>query len=148
MTHDTPTQLGADAELDRQMILIARGESAVLVCPFCGCINGAADDTSCCAQLQDAKDRRGVRNIQSIERQRNGVVNGLRSAIDCPYCGGVNQPYAEQAHPSEWVRPMRSPYCCDFFQVAIVAVMYAVIEQRRIEHFQRIQDGLAKAERN
>lgn len=139
--------LSLDSELDRQMISIARGESTVLVCPFCGCINGDAD-TSCCAQLQDAKERRGVRNIKSIENQRNGVISGLRSAIDCPYCGGVNQPRAEQAHPSDWVRPMASPYCCDFFQAAITAVMYAVVEQRRVEHFQRIQDGLAKAAQN
>jgi hypothetical protein len=129
------------------MISIARGDSGVLVCPFCGVINDSVDD-SCCAQLQDAKDRRGARNIKSIERQRNGVVNGLRSAIDCPYCGGVNQPRAEQSHPSEWVRPMVSPYCCDLFQVAITAVMYAVIEQRRIDHFEQIRDGIAKAEKN
>jgi hypothetical protein len=43
---------------------------------------------------------------------------------------------------------MQSPYCCDMFEAAITAVMYAVIEQRRVEHFQRIQDGLAKAGRN
>lgn len=140
--HDTPTQLDADKELDRQMIAIVRGESAVLVCPFCGSINDP--EGVCCAQLQDAKDRRGERNIKSIERQRNGVINGLRSAIDCPYCGGVNQPLAETAHPSEWIRPMQSPYCCDFFQAAITAVMYAVIEQRRIEQFDRIRDKVAQ----
>lgn len=145
--HGTPTLTDADAELDRQMILIARGESSILVCPFCGCINGDPEGV-CCAQLQDAKDRRGIRNVKSIERQRNGVINGLRSAIDCPYCGGVNQPRAEQAHPSEWIRPMISPFCCDFFQAAISAVMYAVIQQQRIEHFQRIQEGLAKAGKN
>lgn len=137
------TTTSTDAELDRQMILIARGESSILVCPFCGCINSDPEG-NCCPQLQEAKDRRGERNIKSIERQRNGVVNGLRSAIDCPYCGGVNQPHAEQAHPSEWVRPLRSPYCCDFFEAAITAVMYAVIQQRRIENFQRIQDRVAK----
>lgn len=136
-----------DAELDRQMILIARGESSVLVCPFCGCINSDAEG-ACCPQLQDAKDRRGERNIKSIERQRNGVVLGLRSAIDCPYCGGVNQPLAEALHPSEWVRPMTSPYCCDLFQAAITAVMYAVIEQRRIDQYERIRDRITKAEKN
>lgn len=147
MTHESTKKVDTDAELDRQMILIARGESSILVCPFCGCIN-ADVDSNCCAQIQDAKDRRGVRNIKSIERQRNGVVNGLRSAIDCPYCGGVNQPRAEQAHPSEWVRAMTSPYCCDLFQAAITAVMYAVVEHRRVEHYDRIRDGIAKAEKN
>lgn len=144
--HDTSTLTDADADLDRQMIAIARGESSTLVCPFCGVIN--IGDGNCCAQLQHAKDRRGERNIKSIERQRNGVVSGLRSAIGCPYCGGVNQPHAEKLHPSEWIRPMSSPFCCDLFQAAISAVMYAVIEQRRIDHFQRIQDGLAKAQNN
>ena len=143
----TPTITDTDADLARQMIAIARGESSMLVCPFCGVFNVGADG-NCCAQLQDAKERRGARNIKSIESQRNGVVHGLRSAIDCPYCGGVNQPRAEELHPSEWVRPMRSPYCCDLFQAAISAVMYAVVEQRRIDHFQRIQDGLAKAQNN
>lgn len=145
--HNTPTVADMDAELDRQMILIARGESSILVCPFCGCISSDPEG-NCCAQLQDAKDRRGERNIKSIERQRNGVVSGIRSAIDCPYCGGINQPRAEQLHPSEWVRPLTSPYCCDLFQAAITAVMYAVIEQRRIDHYQRIRDGFAKAEKN
>lgn len=145
--HDAPTQLDTDAELDRQMILIARGESSILVCPFCGCINSDPEG-NCCPQLQEAKDRRGDRNIKSIERQRNGVVNGLRSAIDCPYCGGVNRPLAEQAHPSEWVRPMSSPFCCDLFQAAITAVMYAVIEQRRVDHYEHIRDGIAKAGKN
>ena len=147
MTHDTPTTTDTDAELDRQMIAIARGQSSILVCPFCGIFN-TDTETSCCAQLQEAKNRRGVRNIKSIERQRNGVVNGLRSAIDCPYCGGVNQPRVEAAHPSEWVRPMQSPFCCDLFQAAIAAVMYAVIEQRRVEHYERIRDGIAKAGKN
>jgi hypothetical protein len=145
--HDAPTQVDTDAELDRQMVAITRGESSILACPFCGCINSGAEG-NCCPQLQEAKDRRGERNIKSIERQRHGVVSGLCSAIDCPYCGGVNQPRAEELHPSEWVRPMRSPYCCDFFQAAITAVMYAVIEQRRVEHYERIRDGIAKAENN
>ena len=147
MTQATTAKVDADAELDRQMILIARGESSILVCPFCGCINSDSEG-NCCAQLQEAKDRRGERNIKSIERQRNGVVNGLRSTIDCPYCGRVNQPHAEQAHPSEWVRPLQSPYCCDLFQAAISAVMYAVVEQRRVEHYERIRDGIAKAGKN
>lgn len=145
--HDVAIVRDIDAELDRQMIAIARDESTVLVCPFCGCINGDVD-TNCCPQLQEAKDRRGERNIKSIERQRNGVINGLRSTIDCPYCGGVNQPLAEQLHPSEWIRPLTSPYCCDLFEAAISAVMYAVIEQRRVEHYERIRDGIAKAEKN
>lgn len=148
MKHGIPTQMDTDGELDRQMIAIARGQSAILVCPFCGCINDALDGTNCCAQLQEAKDRRGERNIKSIERQRNGVVDGTRGAIDCPYCGGVNQPLAEALHPSEWVRPLISPYCCDLFTAAITAVMYAVIEQRRVEHYQRILDGIAKAAKN
>lgn len=145
--HGTSTLMDMDTDLDRQMIAIARGESSMLVCPFCGVFNVGVDG-SCCAQLQDAKDRRGVRNIKSIERQRNGVVDGLRSAIDCPYCAGVNQPRAEELHPSEWVRPLVSPFCCDLFQAAISAVMYAVVEQRRLDHVKRIQDGLAKASVN
>lgn len=67
--HDTSTITDTDADLDRQMVAIARGESSILV-------------------------------------------------------------------------------CCDLFQSAITAVMYAVIEQRRIDHFRRIQDGLAKAQNN
>lgn len=141
-------QLTLESELDRQMISIARGESSILVCPFCGCINDASDGTDCCPQLQEAKDRRGERNIKSIERQRNGVVDGTRSAIDCPYCGGVNQPRAERAHPSEWIRPMQSPFCCDLFDAAITAVMYAVIEQRRVDHYEHIRDSIAKAAKN
>ncbi len=43
---------------------------------------------------------------------------------------------------------MRSPFCCDLFSAAIAAVMYAVIEQCRIDHFQRVQDGLDKAKNN
>ena len=147
MTHGTTAITDTDAELDRQIILIARGESSILVCPFCGCINSDSEG-NCCPQLQEAKDRRGERNVKAIERQRNGVVNGLRSAIDCPYCGGVNQPHSEQSHPSEWVRPLQSPYCCDLFQAAITAVMYAVVEQRRVEHYERIRDGIAKAGKN
>lgn len=147
MTHSLATAEQMDADLDRQMILIARGKSSFLICPFCGVINSDVDG-SCCAQLQDAKDRRGERNIKSIERQRNGVVSGLRIAIDCPYCGGVNQPRAEELHESEWIRPMISCYCCDMFSAAITAVMYAVVEQRRIDHFRRVQDGLAKAGMN
>lgn len=145
--HQNPTVSDADAELDRQMVLIASGESSILMCPFCGCVNNDSEG-NCCFQLQDAKDRRGERNIKSIERQRNGVVNGLRSAIDCPYCGGVNQPRAEQSHPSDWVRPMISPFCCDLFQAAITAVMRAVIQQRQVEHCERIMDGIAKAGKN
>lgn len=146
--YDSLTLEEKDKELDSQMVAIAQGGTPVLVCPFCGSINHAEDEEPCCAELYSAKERRGVRNIKSIEEQRNAVIGGLLSAIDCPYCGGVNQPRAEALHPSEWVRPMASPYCCDLFQAAITAVMYAVIENQRVEHFQRIQEGIAKAAKN
>lgn len=145
--YDSATLEEKDNSLDRQMIAIARGDLSLFVCPFCGTMSDVAADP-CCAELFSAKERRGIRNIKSIERQRNGVIHGLRDCIECPYCGRSNNPHAEKLHPSEWIRPMASPFCCDMFEAAITAVMYAVIEQRRIEHFQRIQDGIAKAECN
>lgn len=148
--HDHLTQTDREAELDRQMLMLAKGSSPILVCPWCGVINDrrmGGEDT-CCESLDDALLRRGERNMKSIEGQYNGIINGLRSAIDCPYCGLANRPLAAASHPSDWVRQNVSPYCCDLFAMAMSALAFKVSQQFLQDKFHRTQDAIAKGNRN
>lgn len=150
--YDVMTQADRLAEFDRQFSLVQRGQSDTAVCPWCGVISHRLDyvpeDGDCCAEFENARAARGDRQFQSVLAQRNGIVARVRDSIECPYCGGINREELSLCHPADWKRPMVSPYCCDLFQIAVVAIVQREHTAKQINKIHRIEEGIAKAERN
>lgn len=155
-------------ELDRQLKLIAHGESSIIACPWCGTISDSRTtspaDGDCCPEFTAARDERGVKQLQSIERQRAEMMSGARrnqrgmrkskggivkrDSIQCPYCDEINRPETAMGDPSGWKREGVSPYCCDLFQIAVVAIAQRAHVVSQTEKVHRIEEAIAKAERN
>ncbi len=139
--------LTLDAELDRQLKAVRRGESDTVVCPWHGMIV-TAEDGNCCVEMEEARDRLGKAHLQSIERQVSGIRRGLRDhSVQCPYCDGINRPENMES-VAHWKRPNVSPYCCDLFYMATIHLADRQVIQDRIDHKRRIDDMLAEASAN
>jgi hypothetical protein len=155
-------------ELDRQLLLVTQGKSLTVICPWCGIISDAREfdpnETDCCPDFTDARNERGVRQIASIDRQQREMMEGLRTnqkgrrkakggvvtrdSIECPYCGGINRPENALGSPEGWKRPNVSPYCCDLFVAAVIAIAQRIHTQQQIEKVGRINEAISRAERN
>ncbi len=144
MTEHVMTEDDKYVEVCRQL----RAGGAIF-CPWCKAMNGP-DMQPCCYPYRAALERRANEQLQLVIEQYKAVEIGMTDAIDCPYCGKCNRApdHTRKRHPSEWIRPMQSPFCCDLMQMAA----YAVIERKRTEdymrHAQRIGESIDKAARN
>lgn len=135
-----------DAELDRQLKAVRRGETETVVCPFCGTFCNESSG-ECCADMEDARERLSGSHLRSLQRQFNGVRAGTRDSVQCPYCDGINR--AENLEsPAHWKRPNVSPYCCPLMDAACARLTDQIIVQGQIDHKRRIEDKIAKASVN
>lgn len=65
--------------------------------------------------------------LQSIEEQILRMEQGGPQEIGCPYCGQLNPKGIE-------------PLCCDLFTKALAVVVHRMMEERNLEHFQKIAE--------
>lgn len=138
--------LDKDADLDRQMKAVRRGETDVVICPWCG-IASDAESGDCCINFSEAKDRIATEHLKLVVARFKSVRNGLADSVQCPYCDEINR-WENFESPAHWKRPGINPYCCDTLALAVVRVGDHSILQDRIDHMRRIQDNLAKASCN
>lgn len=138
--------LTLDGELDRQMKLVRTGEITAVVCPWHGLIVDA-DTGTCCAEMDEARDRLAQAHLRSIEKQADRARHGGRKSIVCPYCDQINHPNNLES-PAHWKRPNINPYCCDLFFLAVTRLAEQARVQKQIDHARRVQDQIAKASCN
>lgn len=144
MTHSEMSEDEKVLEVDRQV----RAGGHVW-CPWCRAMN-MPNKPECCVAFRSCLEDRAEAQLQSVITQQLAIEIGQSDAIVCPYCTQVN--FAPEGgrnrHPSEWKRPMQSPFCCDTLQSAIVAV----IQRKRTEEYIRkagqIGEAVDKAARN
>lgn len=155
MTHSAMTDTDRIQELDRQLRMVERGEIKKVFCPWCQTLN-FPDAPDCCRRFTDECEQRGERQLQMLLQQHRSVMQGKATCITCPYCAAHN--YAPEGNPAQvspyrtnpvdWKRPMISPFCCDLFQAAAVAIAERMQTNALIEHRQRIDEANAKAGSN
>jgi hypothetical protein len=135
--------LTQDSELDRQLKAVRRGETDVIVCPWCGVFNNS-ESGDCCAEIAEARQRMAIENLKRVESQFKRVRNGLGDAsVQCPYCDAINRPENLES-PAHWKRAGVNPWCCDPMVLAVVAISERWMLQAQIDHMHRIQDNVAK----
>lgn len=144
MTHAEMSEDEKVIEIDRQI------RAGVPVwCPWCRAMN-MTGKMECCVAFKSCLEDRANAQLQSVVDQQRLIEIGDSDAIVCPYCAQINMAPArgEKRHPSEWKRPMVSPFCCSLLQSAVVAV----IERKRTEEYLRqagkIGEAVDKAARN
>ena len=135
-------------ELERQIRLNQKSENKIISCPWCGQLSQVTDSTddACCNALIEAIEKRGIRQLQSVVNQQKDFAKGIRSSIECPYCGSHN--YKPKKDPNDWRRPRVSPFCCSLFDAAFAAIEYQLQEQAKLDHKRRIEDAYIKALKN
>lgn len=139
--------------LDRQLNAVVAGQSSVVICPWCGIVNDGTK-SDCCIAFTVAKDERGKAQFTLFMLRFGACVAGKSAAIECPYCGSQNYPPDANVsssggrHPAEWKRPGQSPFCCDLFQEAAIALAQKQLWQQKIDQYNRINDGVTKASVN
>ena len=125
-----------------------------MFCPWCRKINNG-DGEPCCFAFSEALENRANRQLQEFFGQYHRVETGQSESITCPYCGDANwipsinpTTTRRERDPLDWKRPNVSPFCCDLFQQAALAVAKTKGLQEKIDQCKRIQDGIERAERN
>lgn len=144
MTHSEMTEADKVIEVDRQI----RAGSTVW-CPWCRSMNRLGKD-ECCVAFKSCLEDRAAAQVQSVVDQQNAIERGLANAIVCPYCTRTNvapEP-GTQRHPSEWIRPLISPFCCPDLERVAVAVFQRKKTEDAIRKAQMIGEAVDKAARN
>lgn len=134
-------------EFDRQMSQIESGLSDTILCLWCGALSQKSA-TDCCDTFRFSRDERGRKQLDYVIKQHTLMRQGLATCISCPYCKAVNYPFPPDQHPSEWKRPMRSPVCCDTFELAMKAIVQRITADELIARKKRIEDGIVTAGKN
>lgn len=147
VTHSVMTAADRTEELDRQLRLVERGESSSVFCPWCAVLN-TPDSDDCCPAFTAARDERGVAQLQKVIDQQADVLKGRSTCISCPYCERHNYAGDPKKHPWDWKRPLISPFCCDLFERAVIAIAERMAMQAGIDKLKRIEDGIDKGNRN
>lgn len=129
-------------EVDRQ--IRAGGH---IWCPWCRAVNMPGKDR-CCVAFSACVDDRAAAQIQSVVDQQAAIERGEANALVCPYCTTLNVVTAEPLHQSEWIRPMRSPFCCDELQRVAIAVFQRKKNEEAIRRAEMIGEAVDKAARN
>lgn len=143
---NSETALSLEGELDRQMKLVRKGESSVIVCPWCGSINGP-ESPDCCPEYTEGRESLGRENLRLVIARQKSIQNGLADSIQCPYCDAINRP-ENFDDPTTWKRPSVNPWCCDQMMHTVMAIAMNIITQDQIDQKHRIEDGIAKTRAN
>lgn len=83
----------------------------------------------------------GERQLERIIEELREFRFGARVNVQCPYCHRHNRPGNIHA-PEDWPRPGVSPFCCELFQQAAIAIAEREALRIQIEHKNRIDDSL------
>lgn len=83
----------------------------------------------------------GERQLERIINELREYRFGTRTNVQCPYCNNHNRPGNIMA-PEDWPRPGASPFCCDLFQQAAIAIAEREALRLQIENKKRIEDSL------
>lgn len=143
--HDAPTEADRFEDLERQYAnLQADPATSVIFCPWCSKGN-RPDQGACCGFFAEGVAKIGQKKLDSVIKQLREVRLGSRKSIHCPYCGSYIR-HAE--HPVDWPRPLTSPFCCDIFSDAALAIAQRQAVEEQVEQKKRIEDGLARGMRN
>lgn len=146
------TEAQKRAEFKRRMKFTNTATEPV-ACLWCGQVN-MPDGNVCCASFEAALDEYTQGQFDQFLKAYERVKQGKSLSIACPWCGEAN--WIPQANPTQdgprtpldWKRPNVSPFCCDMFVNAAMAVAQRLAWNQKIDAFHRIQDAMAKAERN
>lgn len=143
MNHSEMTPDEQVIEVDRQI----RAGGPVW-CPWCRAMN-VPGKLECCVAFRSCMEDRADAQLNSVIAQQKAIELGEANAIVCPYCAQVNvAPQNGSRHPSEWKRPMQSPFCCDLLQSAVVAVIHRKRTEDYIRQAGKIGEAVDKAARN
>lgn len=130
-------------DIDRQASNLEAGVSNSIFCPWCFKIN-KLDAAPCCHFFTDALKKRGEAKLQSVITQLHAVKTGRMRSLRCPYCSKWNPRMEFDAHPSEWIRPMVSPFCCNMLADAATAIVERETLRRLVEDKNKIEDAVSK----
>src|SRR5579863_10162292 len=139
MIRETLTPDEKQEDLEQQYDKLRADPATVIFCPWCHKTNVLGQEP-CCGLFKDGVERYGQRKFQSVLSQWREMKLGARRTIHCPYCGAYNQKAEENQHPADWIRPMRSPFCCDLFQDAAIAIAEREALHVQIDQKRKIED--------
>jgi uncharacterized Zn-finger protein len=130
-------------DLERQYDNLRADPATVIFCPWCHKTNKLGSEP-CCGLFTEGVEKIGQRQFQSIVNQWREMKLGSRRTIKCPYCGQYNRKAEENQHPADWIRPMVSPFCCQLFQDAAIAIAEREALHVQIDQKKRIEDGVVE----
>lgn len=66
--------------------------------------------------------------IEDVIRQARLVRLSRQRSIKCPFCGEYNMKRVAGDPPEMWIRPGKSPFCCDHFECVANAIVGRFLE--------------------
>lgn len=145
--HSDPTERDKLEDLWRQCDNLDSGTAVSVICPWCFKIN-RRDLPGCCRFFTQGIDQRGKERFESVLKQFKEIRLGSAQSMHCPYCDTWTKKPAPDTHPSEWPRPMVSPFCCSMMADAATAIVERIMLERLTEDKKRIEDGMGKVGAN
>ncbi len=145
--HDTPTEKDKLEDLWRQCENFEKKEAASIFCPWCLKAN-TPSLPQCCGFFKEGIEKRGQHQFDSVLKQLKEVRLGRFRSIKCPYCHTRMKALGPDAHPSEWPRPLISPFCCDLMSDAATAIVERMTLDKLTADKKKIEDAHDNAEKN
>lgn len=138
--HDEPTEADKQSDLERQYKACEKGDTDTVFCPWC--FKGNRPETpACCGFFAQGVTAYGQRQFQSVINQLKEVRFGARKGINCPYC---HKRCVYKEHPTDWIRPMVSPFCCDMLSDVATAIVERKTLERLTADKKRIEDATSR----
>ncbi len=148
MSHyDTPSEADKLDDLWRQCENFEKKLAPSIFCPWCLKANTPALP-QCCGFFKEGIEKRGKHQFESVLKQLKEVRLGRFHSIKCPYCHVRMKALGPDAHPSEWPRPLVSPFCCDMMSDAATAVVERMTLDKLTADKKKIEDAHEKVSLN
>lgn len=141
MTHDAPTDLDRQEDLERQYREFRKEPDRTVFCSWCGKGNRHGLP-ACCLSFAEGVAAIGKKQFESVQKQLREVHLGSRVSIKCPYCETHLKKVGPDTHPSEWIKPMVSPFCCTLLRDAATAIVERKTLEQLTAEKKRIEDNL------
>ena len=151
MIRTNQTEDDKQEDLALQYAKLKTDPRAIIFCPWCSSVNRAPQSDeppigACCTPFALGIAAIGKEQLASVLKQHREILLGSKRTIHCPYCGTHNKPFSKD--PADWTRPNVNPSCCDLLSDAALAISQRMETARLIEKKKRIEDGIARGERN